>query len=375
MTNPIKSKRIAAIDWMRGFVMIIMVLDHVSMVYNKGHLAKDSAANYIIGTPLPAYEFLTRWISHICAPVFVFLAGTALAISVERKLSKGFDSKGIDKDILIRGAFIALLDPTITSFFGGRLTFQVLYAIGVAMMCMAFFRRLSSAQLLIIAMAWILGGELVTAQFWFAGGQEQSIIVGLLIGKYYSPDLSISYAAVPWLSVMIIGWVFGRYILDYGDGKVKLSPASLLFRLGFTALAAFVAIRYFNGYGNMFLLREDNTWQQWLHVSKYPPSASFIMLELGLMAVILATMMKVEQRIGVRPNGVLLVFGQTSMMFYLVHRIFLTGSGTFGGMRNITDLPNTYIITGVMLLALYPFCLWYRGFKAKHPDSIYLKYL
>jgi uncharacterized membrane protein len=375
MTAQVKSKRIAAIDWMRGFVMIIMVLDHVSMVYNRDHLSNDSAANYILGSPLPAFEFFTRWISHICAPVFVFLAGTALAISVERKISKGFDSKGIDKDILIRGAFIALLDPTITSFFGGKLTFQVLYAIGVAMMCMAFFRRLSTIQLLIIAMAWILGGELVTAQFWFTGGQEQSIIAGLLVGKYSSANLSISYALVPWLSVMILGWVFGRYILNYGDGKVMVSPAQLLFRLGFTALAAFITIRYFNDYGNMFLLKGDNSWQQWLHVSKYPPSASFIMLELGLMAVILGLMIKVEQRIGVRPNGVLLVFGQTSMMFYLVHRIFLTGTGTFGGLRDITDLPNTYIISGVILLFLYPFCLWYRGFKARHPDSLYLKYL
>jgi uncharacterized membrane protein YcfT len=240
---------------------------------------------------------------------------------------------------------------------------------------MAFFRRLSSTQLLIIAMAWILGGELVTAQFWFAGGQEQSIIVALLIGKYSSAELSISYALVPWLSVMILGWVFGRYILDYGDGKVTLSPANLLFRVGVIALAAFVVIRYFNDYGNMFLLREDNSWQQWLHVSKYPPSASFIMLELGLMAVILALMIKVEQKIGVRPNGVLLVFGQTSMMFYLVHRIFLTGTATYGGLSDFTNLTNTYIITGVLLLLLYPFCIWYRSFKGKHPDSIWLKYL
>ncbi|TYK65260.1 DUF1624 domain-containing protein [Colwellia echini] len=375
MTPAVKSTRIAAIDWMRGFVMIIMVLDHVSMAYNKGHIAADSAANYVAGTPLPVWEFITRWISHICAPVFVFLAGTALAISVERKLSKGFDSKGIDKGILLRGAFIALLDPTITSFFSGRLTFQVLYAIGVAMMCMAFFRRLSSAQLLIIAMAWILGGELVTAQFWFTNGQEQSIIVALLIGKYYTHDLSISYPVIPWLAVMILGWVFGRYILDYGQGKIKITPSQLLFRLGFLALIAFTVIRYFNDYGNMFLFRGDNTWEQWLHVSKYPPSASYLMLELGLMAIILAGMMQLEKRIGVRANGVLLVFGQTSMMFYLVHRILLTGTATYGGLHHFTNLTYTYIITGLLLLLLYPFCLWYRGFKAKHPDSVWLKYL
>ena len=369
------SQRISAIDWMRGFVMIIMVLDHVSMAYNAGHLAKDSAANYVPGMALPAAEFFTRWISHICAPVFVFLAGTALAISVERKLAKGYDSKVIDKDILLRGAFIALLDPTITSIFQGRLTFQVLYAIGVAMMCMAFFRRLSTPQLLIIAFAWILGGELITAQFWFVNGQEQSIITALLIGKYYTSDLSISYAAVPWLAVMIIGWVFGRYILDYGQGKVTMTPAKLLVITGSLALIAFVVIRYLNGYGNMFLYREDFSWQHWLHVSKYPPSASFIFLELGLMAIILAGMIKLEQRIGTRVNGVLLVFGQTSMMFYLVHRIFLTGTATYAGMSDFTDLKMTYVITGILLLLLYPFCLWYRGFKAKHPDSVWLKYL
>jgi uncharacterized membrane protein len=370
-----KSNRIASIDWMRGFVMIIMVLDHVSMAYNSGHLAKDSAANYIVGTPLPAFEFFTRWISHICAPVFVFLAGTALAISVERKVSKGINSGVIDKDILIRGAFIAILDPTLISIFGGKLTFQVLYAIGVAMMCMALFRRLSTPTLLVIAFAWILGGEWVTSQFWDFDVASQSMITALFVAKFYTTEVSVSYAFVPWLSVMILGWVFGRYILDYGQGKTKLEPATLLFILGFSALAAFVVVRYLNGYGNMMLYREDFSWQQWFHVSKYPPSASFIFLELGIMSVILAMMIRLEKIIGTRENGVLLVFGQTSMMFYLVHRLFLTGTANFGDMKKFTDLPTTYLITFIMLLLLYPFCLLYRGFKAKHPNSIWLKYL
>ena len=93
----VKSKRIAAIDWMRGFVMILMALDHVSMAYDAQHISSDSAALYVSGTPLPDFAFLTRWISHLCAPVFVFLAGTALAISVERKVAKGFDSGKVIK--------------------------------------------------------------------------------------------------------------------------------------------------------------------------------------------------------------------------------------------------------------------------------------
>ena len=370
-----QSKRIAAIDWMRGFVMIIMVLDHVSMAYNAQHLSTDSAASFIPGTPLPAFEFFTRWISHLCAPTFVFLAGTALAISVERKLAKGFSSTAIDKDILIRGAVIALLDLTIVSLFSAKMTIQVLYAIGVAMMCMVLFRRLSSGWLIVLALLWIVGGEWVTALVWPPQNDVSSAVSALLFAKYSSAVLSISYPLFPWLAMMILGWVFGRYLLAYSEGSKVMSPATVLFLLGFAALLIFSVIRYLNGYGNMFLYREDNSWQQWLHVSKYPPSASFAFLELGLMSVILAVMMHIEKWIGVRKNGVLLVFGQTAMIFYLVHRVFLTGTASYAGLSDFTDLTNTYLIAGMMLLLLYPFCHWYRAFKARRPNSLWLRYL
>lgn len=372
---PPPSKRIAAIDWMRGLVMLLMVLDHVSTVYNVNHISSDSAAKYVAGTALPALEFFSRWITHLCAPVFVFLAGTALAISVERKVAKGFDNRKIDRDILLRGAFIALLDPTIISFFSGKLTIQVLYAIGVAMMCMAFLRRLSSTWLVVMAMAWIIFGEMLTTLAWPPAQGSGSIIAALLYTSYSSPDMVILYPLLPWLAMMILGWVFGRYILAYGQGEARVNPVTVCLILGISALAAYFAIRYFNGYGNMLLYREDNSWQQWLHVSKYPPSASFTFLELGIMFVILGLMIFIEPIIGVRQNGVLLVFGQTSMIFYLVHRIILTGSATYGGLRDFSDLQTSYIIAAIMLVLLYPFCLWYRDFKARHRDSIWLKYL
>jgi len=370
-----KSKRIASIDWMRGFVMILMVLDHVSMAFDVKHNSSDSAALYVSGTDLPAFDFFTRWISHICAPVFVFLAGTALAISVERKVAKGFDARKIDKDILLRGAFIALLDPTIISLFSGRMTIQVLYAIGVAMMCMALLRRFSSTALIMMALAWIAFGELVTLMVWPPQETTESIIAALLVSTYATSNMVIKYPLLPWLAMMVLGWVFGRYLLAYSEGKTRLGPVSLLLSLGVSALISFVVIRYFNDYGNMFLYREDNSWQQWLHVSKYPPSASFTLLELGIMSIILGTMIALERVIGVRQNGVLLVFGQTSMIFYLVHRLTLEGSATYGGLRHFADIHTTYIVTIVMLILLYPFCLWYRQFKLKHLDSIWLRYL
>jgi uncharacterized membrane protein len=370
-----KSKRIAAIDWMRGFVMIIMVLDHVSMAYNAQHDSSDSAALYVSGTALPGLEFFTRWISHLCAPVFVFLAGTALAISVERKVARGIDSWQIDKDILLRGAFIALLDPTIISLFSGRITIQVLYAIGMAMMCMALLRRFSSTLLMLLAMAWILFGEILTVMVWPPADNIDSIIAALLVSTYATSTMVIKYPLLPWLAIMILGWVFGRYLLEFKDGKINIGPVKLLLSLGVSALLAFAFIRYNNGYGNMFLYRDDDSWQQWLHVSKYPPSASFVFLELGIMSIIMAIMISAERLIGDRPNGVLLVFGQTAMMFYLVHRLILEGTATYGGLRHFSDLSTTYVITVLMLILLYPFCLWYRGFKAKHAHSIWLRYL
>jgi len=163
--------------------------------------------------------------------------------------------------------------------------------------------------------------------------------------------------------------------LLYNEGKTKVGPATLLTVLGAASLIAVAIIRYYNDYGNMFLYREDNSWQHWLHVSKYPPSAAFTFLELGVMSLVMALMMAIERVIGVRPNGVLLVFGQTSMMFYLVHRLLLEGSATHGGLRHFADINTTYIITLLMLIMLYPFCLWYRGYKAKHAQSVWLKYL
>src|SRR6478735_10597259 len=112
-TSGTKSKRIAAIDWMRGFVMILMIFDHASMSFDRNHLDHDSAlyADAMLMV-LPAGEFFTRWMTHICAPTFVFLAGTALALSVERRVGRGDNAWSIDKNIIIRGIIIALIDPT-----------------------------------------------------------------------------------------------------------------------------------------------------------------------------------------------------------------------------------------------------------------------
>ncbi len=353
--------------------MLLMVIDHASMAFDGSHVAEDSALYPGAATmALPAAEFFTRWITHICAPTFVFLAGTALALSIERRVAKGMPAWDIDKNILIRGAIIALLDPTLISLGSGRWTFLVLTAIGLSMMCMAPIRRLPSWALLTLGLGWIAFGELPTGWVWHPPGSS-SPAEAFLIATYGSPTMIIKYPVFPWLAMMILGWVLGRHMSRFAAGLSKVSPAAVLWVAGAASLVIFGIFRGEQGYGDMFLPRTSNSWEQWLHVSKYPPSLTYCSLELGLLCLCLAALMNLEPIVGVRENGPMLVFGQTAMFFYLVHRLVLEIPATYFGLRGTGNLATTYIVSAVLLVALYPACRWFRTFKASHPDS-FLKY-
>jgi uncharacterized membrane protein len=367
------SRRVVTLDWMRGLVMLLMVVDHASMAFDGSHISEDSAAYPDAATmALPAGEFFTRWMTHLCAPTFLFLAGTALALSVGRRVRRGDAAWAIDKSILLRGALIALLDPTIVSLGSGRWTFQVLFAIGLSMICMALLRRLPLWAMVALPVAWFALGEVATGLVWHPPGSS-SIAAAFVIATYGSATMVVKYPVVPWLAMMMLGWAFGRYLIDVGVGRRRGSPAKLLLLSGVASLAVFAVARYVGAYGDMFLSRTDNSWQQWLHVSKYPPSLTYAGLELGLLCVILSALITFEQRIGFRPNGIVLVFGQTAMFFYLVHRLAFEIPATYFGLRGVGDLGTTYAVSAVAIAALYPACLWYRDVKAAHPSS-FLKY-
>ncbi len=313
---------------------------------------------------------MTRWVTHLCAPTFVFLAGTALALSIERRVAKGDNPWSIDRGILTRGFIIALLDPTLVSLFSWRMTFQVLYAIGVSMMFMALLRRLSTWCLLALSIGWLALGELLVMRLWDPTIANPSIPTALSMAFYYTQHFRISYPLLPWLALMCLGWAFGRYIASYQVGKEKkISPAVLLLLVGIFSLFGFVVLRALNGYGNMHLLRENESWIQFLLVSKYPPSLSYMALQLGLFCLILTGLIGIEKYIGVRRNGVFLVFGQTAMFFYLIHRVVLEGLAQWYGLRGFGGLAITYIISIVFLVALYPLCRWYRSYKQVHPGG------
>jgi len=373
-TQPARSStRIAAIDWMRGLVMVLMVIDHASMAYDGSHVAEDSALYAGASTmALPAAEFFTRWITHLCAPTFVFLAGTAMALSVERRVAKGANSWVIDKGILTRGAIIALLDPTIISLGSGRWTFQVLFAIGLAMMCMAPLRHLPSWLLVGLGLGWLALGEFPTALVWHPPGSA-SPLAAFTMATYGSDTMIVKYPLLPWLAMMMLGWVFGRKMVQFAAGPSGMSPLTVLWVAGGAALIVFVCVRASQGYGDMFLPRIGNSWEQWLHVSKYPPSLTYSALELGLLCICLALLMVLEPVIGVRQNGFFLALGQTAMFFYLVHRLVLEVPATYFGLRGAGNLATTYVVSAGLIVLLYPACRWYRTLKQANPNSI-LKY-
>jgi uncharacterized membrane protein len=368
------TNRIAAIDWMRGLVMVLMIIDHASMAFDGSHVSEDSAMYPEAATmALPAGEFFTRWMTHICAPTFVLLAGVALALSVERRVARGVSAREIDTFIITRGAIIALLDVTVVSFGSGRWNIGVLFAIGVSMICMAALRRLPMGGLLAIGLGWFAFGELLTGWVWDPPGSATPV-AAILVANYGSESLLIKYPVIPWLSIMVLGWALGRHANNFQAGKTRVSAQRVLWIAGAAALVVFVIVRASQGYGDMFLSRTDNSWQQWLHVSKYPPSLSYATLELGLMSLILAGLARIEPMIGVRKNGVFLVFGQTAMFFYLVHRLAFEVPATYFGLRGVGDLATTYWVAALMLVLLYPACRWYRSVKAAHPES-FLKYI
>ena len=354
-------RRLPALDWLRGLVMVLMALDHASGTFNAGRLVTDSSVLYRPGTPLPAAQFFTRWVTHVCAPAFVFLAGAALALSIEKHRARGEAAGATDRFILARGLLIAVLDPVWMSwvFAPGRVLFQVLYAIGGGLVLMVPLRRLSDRALLGTALVLVFGGEALTGAALALVGGTPTLPVALLLTGGDFGRLIVAYPLLPWLATMLLGWCFGRYLVATGPARA----ARLLVAAGLAALLLFVVVRGVDGYGNMRLARDDGSLVQWLHVSKYPPSLAYVALELGLVALGLG--LALRRVLGRR----LVVLGQAALFFYLLHVHLLTLAAWTLGLLHRGGLAATYAATVVALALLYPLCDRYRAYKQAHPDG------
>jgi uncharacterized membrane protein len=359
------ASRLPALDWMRGLVMVLMAIDHSSDAFNAGRLFTDSARMFQPGMPLPAAQFLTRWITHICAPTFVFLAGTSLAFTVSRQVAAGDRPRDIDRYVLVRGLVIALFELWIsfTVIGHGRFVLQVLYGIGTSYMLMGPLRRLPDRVAPILAL-----GFIATSELWVRGSSAAHLAaswpVSLLLTGGFQGRIIVAYPTLHWLAILLLGWSWGRRLVTAPASRRTAARDAA--RAGLVGLAIFVVLRAANGYGNMLLLRDSWSLVQWLHVSKYPPSVTYDALELGLMGLILAALFRLAERPGINPNGLLMVLGQTPMFFYLLHFPLLVGASRVLGVNEKLGLGATYLGAATIVTLLYPVCRWYRGYKAAH---------
>jgi uncharacterized membrane protein len=354
--------RLQEIDWLRGLVMVLMTIDHASGALNPGRLITDGPSMHTPGAALAAEQFLTRWISHLCAPTFVFLAGAALALSVTRRIAAGDTPRSIDRAIVTRGVILLILEVAWMSlaFRPGGILLQVLYALGAAMIAMAALRRLPARALAVAGFTLIVGSEaLAGLALWLSGGTP-GIPAALLVTGGYFGLIVVAYPLVPWLAMMMLGWAFGASLRNPPRPR-RLALA------GLAGLAVFALVRGLNGYGNMMLLREDLSPVQWLHVSKYPPSLSFAALELGLMALLLALFARLRLRGAASPAlQILETLGSVALFYYLLHAHLLELAALALGKPG---LAATYLGAAVTLALLYPLCRVYRRYKAAHPHG------
>jgi uncharacterized membrane protein len=369
-----------------------MAVDHASLSWNGGRAAADSAYLFdpstggpvwVAGTAIDGLQFFTRWITHLCAPTFLFLSGTSLAMSLAKRRDEGMSEWDLDRHLLIRAAVILAFEGLLSWMaYRGILILQVLFAIGTSMIAMVPLRRLPTRALVAIALLWLVGSELVLNAFFPIepplGAEARPLWQLLFFVPAYASPVTVIYPMTHWLAMMLLGWAFGRWLLarpanEYGAQEVE----KLLLLSGLTALLAWACLRSWNAYGNMHLLRDDASVIQWLHVSKYPPALTFSCLELGLMALFLVGFLRAERRMKTRPNpwNPLLVFGQTALFFYIFHFVLLAGSAIAitGGMAQ-RGLGEAWIAAGVVLVVLYPVCIGFRALKRKHPTSV-LQYI
>lgn len=358
--------RIRAIDWLRGFVMMLMTVDHAGGMFDAAHMHGDTYGRWTPGSPLPPGEFLTRWVSHLCAPTFILLAGASLALSAEKRRGQ----PGQTRFIVTRGLLIAALDPIWMSLGFARyerFVFQVLYAIGMSMVCMGALRRLSTSTLLTGAIAIQALAELTEART-PTSQPLHTVWVLLFVGGPVGDRVRVPYPLVPWLSMMMLGWVLGRWLLE---PRTQLARARTLAFAGVGLLAMFLVVRGIDGYGNWYLHRDSLDVLQWLHVSKYPPSITFTALELGIGFLLLAAFMAIDDpalpRRGLAVFGLL---GSTAFFFYLLH-VHLMGIAWLVLHLDPKShgLEKTWIVAAITILVLLGPCWLYRRYKQAHANG------
>jgi len=374
--------RVQSVDILRGIVMILMAIDHVR-VYS----------GIPAGGPTPGI-FFTRWITHFCAPAFVFFAGTSallyyLKINVKGKLAKF---------LVTRGLLLVFLELTLIKLFWcfnlnyAEFTLAgVIWMLGWCMVLLSLFVRLKPTTIGMIGLI-IIFAQQVFHYVPNAFPMSARKAVGYFWGFFYPssqdnmPGIAILYVLLPWLGVMMIGYAFGA-ILRMDPARVK----KICMGVGLTSIAAFLII------GSILVFRTPDEQNRpfimrLLNQQKYPPSQLYLLMTLGPVIALVPWAQ--------RAKGWLIeickTIGRVPMFYYLLHillihvsalvvNLVLTGSAhqEWYNTAPFTQMPDDqhwslgllYLVYAIDLVILYFACRWYEKYKFSYPEIGWLKYI
>ena len=364
-TSPISTARHRPFDVLRGLVIVLMALDHV-----RGFIAPMGANPTDFDSTTVSF-FLVRWVTHLCAPSFVFLMGVAAAL---RFAAKPDDTRGF---LLKRGLWLIVLEATWVSFCWtwdiSKTYLGVLWALGACMVLLSVLCRASSRAFIAIGLALILGLE-------WANFQPDQGLLRMLVQPgsvtVFGHPVGSAYAPLPWLGVAALGWGMSSWLVRATGSQLRM--------LGAAMLAIFVVYRSkgwtdpdpWAEHGRLVMTAAD-----FVNPSKYPPSLCFVLMTLGVAMLLLSGPLRRAGRI----NGVLEVFGRVPMFFYLAHlplahilaNVFAWSVYGEARVPGTEPVSIVLIVTAWLVVAglLWPVCRAWDDLKRRRRDLRWLSYL
>ncbi len=392
-TSISSSQRIQSIDLLRGIVMILMVLDHVRIYF---HYDAFYFNPLDISQTNPAL-FFTRFITHFCAPVFVFLAGTS-AFFVGRKKS----NKDLSIWLIKRGLWLVIAELTIIKLAWcfkldySVILLQVIWILGISMIVLAGCIHLPKYATLTICALFIFGHHLfetytpqveIFAIIWTFLYEFKMINIGGI-------DIFVGYQIIPWIFVMPLGYYLGEL---YSPTISKDKRITILRYIGVSALLLFALLRGINIYGDPSPWGYQEAWistiLSFFNLTKYPPSLLFLLFMIGIAMLFLSWAENWKGKISEH----IVVIGRVPMFYYIIHlyaiHLLASVAAVLSGW-NVSDMmidvwvtmqPElkgygfslwvVYMIWVGMVLVLYPLCKWYDAYKRTHREKWWLSYL
>jgi uncharacterized membrane protein len=398
MTNPDSptiKQRINSIDILRGAIMLIMAIDHSRDFFyftGPGSNPVDMATT----TPI---LFFTRWITHFCAPTFVFLSGVSAYLAGTRRTKSELTGFLIKRGlwlIVVEVVFITLAitaDPLYNV-----LVLQVLWAIGVSMILLGIVVKLPLKYIAIIGALIFFGHDIIDGMkasqstTWFNIDSIFLTAFGTVIPVDKTHVIFDLYAVIPWTGIMMLGYVFGSM---YQRGFDPQKRRNILRYAGIATLSFFVAMRLINQYGdpNPWAIQRDGVHSllSFFNVSKYPPSLLYSCMTLGVSLLVLSATEAINNRV----TRLLTIYGNVPFFYYVPHFFLLriiniivffaagytTSQIVTPGSPFLFKPPGfgfslwvVYLVWFVVIVILYFPCRWYSKYKKTHTQW-WLSYL